>query len=96
MEFERLFAPYRPPSAHFVDRLRYWAAEVPDETAFAFWNGDEQDESRLTFRDLDRQARAIAAELIARRLQGQRALLLYPPGLEIGRASCRERVSECV
>jgi acyl transferase domain-containing protein/acyl-CoA synthetase (AMP-forming)/AMP-acid ligase II/acyl carrier protein len=82
VDFERLFAPFHPPRGTFVERLRYWAAETPSQTAFAFYSGDEQDETRLSFRQLDHEARAIAAELIARRLQGQRALLLYPPGLD--------------
>ncbi|HEX5102342.1 MAG TPA: AMP-binding protein, partial [Pirellulaceae bacterium] len=82
MDFERLFAPFRPPGTDFADRLRYWAAEIPDDTAFAFWTGDEQDAARLSYAELDTQARAIAAELTARRLRGQRALLLFPPGLE--------------
>ncbi|MEO1799902.1 MAG: AMP-binding protein [Cyanobacteria bacterium J06629_2] len=37
---------------------------------------------RLTYQQLDQQARAIAAQLQALKLSGQRALLLYPPGLE--------------
>ncbi|MEN6450336.1 MAG: aminotransferase class I/II-fold pyridoxal phosphate-dependent enzyme [Thermoguttaceae bacterium] len=36
----------------------------------------------MTYRDLDRQARAIGAWLESRDLVGQRALLLYPAGLE--------------
>ncbi|MFC0098349.1 non-ribosomal peptide synthetase [Micromonospora marina] len=37
---------------------------------------------RLGFADLDRRARAIGAELLARGLRGERVLLVYPPGLE--------------
>jgi acyl-CoA synthetase (AMP-forming)/AMP-acid ligase II len=38
-------------------------------------------EQRLTYGALDRQARAIAATLQALSATGERALLLYPPGL---------------
>src|SRR5690606_14436330 len=37
---------------------------------------------RLTYADLDRRARAIAARLQSMNLAGERALLLYPPGFD--------------
>jgi len=52
------------------------------QTAFAFLNDGETDEIKITYAELDRQAQAIAAWLQAHGFQGQRALLLYPPGLE--------------
>jgi len=65
-----------------VDRLRYWVEHLPEQTAYSFLsNGDDISES-WTFVELDRRARAIAAELQQRGLQGERALLLYPPGLD--------------
>lgn len=82
MDLNRFLAPFRPPSTHLVDRLRYWAAELPEQTAFVFWNGEHQKETSVTYAELDRQARTVAAELAARRLEGQRVLLLYQPGLE--------------
>jgi acyl-CoA synthetase (AMP-forming)/AMP-acid ligase II len=42
---------------------------------------DQTAEQRLTYGALDRQARAIAATLQTFRATGERALLLYPPGL---------------
>ncbi len=39
-------------------------------------------EQRLSFAALDMRARAIAVHLQERQLAGQRALLLYPPGLD--------------
>ncbi len=38
--------------------------------------------SRLSFRELDERARAIGADLVERGLTGERALLVYPPGLD--------------
>ena len=38
--------------------------------------------SRLSFRELDERARAIGAGLVQRGLTGERALLVYPPGLD--------------
>jgi 8-amino-7-oxononanoate synthase/acyl carrier protein len=52
------------------------------QTAFAFLNDGESDEISISYAELDRQARAIAAWLQAHGFQGQRAMLLYPPGLE--------------
>jgi len=50
--------------------------------AFAYLVDGETEEVRITYAELDRQARGIAAWLQAHGLQGQRAMLLYPPGLE--------------
>jgi 8-amino-7-oxononanoate synthase len=44
-------------------------------------DGDEQ-ETRFSYEQLDRRARAIAVELMSQGMRGERALLLYPPGLE--------------
>jgi acyl-CoA synthetase (AMP-forming)/AMP-acid ligase II len=53
-----------------------------EETAFVFLNNDGTEQHRVTFAQLDQQARGIAAELQQRLLPGERALLLFPPGLE--------------
>jgi len=52
------------------------------QTAFIFLSDGESEENPITFAELDRQARAIATWLQAHGFQGQRALLLYPPGLD--------------
>lgn len=44
-------------------------------------NGDDQYEE-LSYTDLEAKARVLAAELQKRNLAGERALLLFPPGLE--------------
>ena len=81
----QLFDSHSPPETNFVDRLRYWADQKPDEIAFYVYDGDE-DEIRLTYAELDTAARTIAARLQDLGMQGQRALLLYPPGLDFVKA----------
>jgi acyl-CoA synthetase (AMP-forming)/AMP-acid ligase II len=82
VSLEKLLAPFHPPATHLVDRLRYWIEAQGDARAFAFLSDGETIDSEWTYRQLDQRARAIASRLQAKRLQGQRALLLYPPGLD--------------
>jgi amino acid adenylation domain-containing protein len=65
-----------------VDLLHYRAVQQPDRIAFTFLPDGETAAHRLTYQELDRSARAIAAQLQALGLSGERALLLYPPGLD--------------
>lgn len=53
-----------------------------DRTAFIFLQDGETESDRLTYAELDRRARAIAARLQTCSRPGDRVLLLYPPGLE--------------
>jgi FkbH-like protein len=64
-----------------VDLLRWRARCQPTGLAYAFLADGETEESRLTFADLDRRARAIAAGLGSVAEAGDRVLLLYPQGL---------------
>ncbi|MCI0333498.1 MAG: AMP-binding protein [Planctomycetes bacterium] len=64
-----------------VELLAGQAAEQPDRMAFAFL--DERDgATQITFAELERRARAIAARLQLELRPGDRALLVYPAGLE--------------
>ncbi len=66
-----------------VALLHRRAGEDPTAELFSFLaDGDAAGAIRLTRGELDRRARAVASRLQARGLAGQRALLLYPPGLE--------------
>lgn len=67
---------------NFVDLLRLRAKVSPTATAYVFLPDGETEGPRTTFARLDQHARAIAAELQSMKTMGQRALLLYPPGLE--------------
>ncbi|MDF5727061.1 MAG: condensation domain-containing protein [Rhizonema sp. PD38] len=68
--------------ATIVDILRYRSLKTPHKQAFTFLEDGETQESTLTYYELDRRSRAIATQLQTEGLSGQRALLLYPPGLD--------------
>ena len=53
----------------------------PAKPAFTFLVDGASQEVSLTYGDVDRQPRAIAATLQSKDLDGERALLLCPPGL---------------
>jgi amino acid adenylation domain-containing protein len=61
--------------------LRDRAAETADR-GYVFLGDGQAETSQLTFRELDRRARGIAAWLGRTVLPGDRALLLFPPGLD--------------
>ncbi|MCA9267778.1 MAG: AMP-binding protein, partial [Planctomycetales bacterium] len=61
--------------------LRHWAGKRPAATAYSFLGDDDQTESR-TYEQLDAAARRIAGRLQQTVQQGDRALLLFPAGLE--------------
>ena len=62
--------------------LRSQAETRSGSTAYIFLADGEAEAARLTFADLDLQARGIAVALAELGAAGGRALLLYPPGLE--------------
>src|SRR5687767_2484521 len=64
-----------------LDLLANQAANQPDGVAYAFLD-DREGSSEITFGQLDRRARAIAARLQLELRHGDRALLVYPAGLE--------------
>ncbi|MDF5720951.1 MAG: AMP-binding protein [Rhizonema sp. PD37] len=65
-----------------VELLRYRAEIQPDQKAYTFLRDGETEEISLTYRELDQLARVIATRLQSLRASGERALLLYPPGLD--------------
>ncbi|HLC15054.1 MAG TPA: beta-ketoacyl synthase N-terminal-like domain-containing protein [Thermodesulfovibrionia bacterium] len=67
---------------NFIDLLRHRSAQHPDKTAYIFLKNGKAETARLTCRELDRQAQAIAAELQAKGGSGERAVLFYPSGLD--------------
>ncbi len=81
MNLDGLFAPFDPPTTNLVDRLRYWSEQRGPEVGFYF-TSDGDDEIKITYAELDMRARAIAAHLTELGMSGERALLLYPPGLD--------------
>ena len=64
----------------FPDALRHYADSQPDNVALRYFADGETLETTLNYRDLDQRCRAIANHL--EDYQGQRAILIYQPGIE--------------
>ncbi len=75
--------PGSEPRWHSMVEMLRWRAEAErGREMFTFLQDGEEASVRLTCGELDRRARALAAALQARRAQGERILLLFPPGLD--------------
>jgi acyl-CoA synthetase (AMP-forming)/AMP-acid ligase II len=73
------------PSGEFstlVELLRARAHNQPEDRAYTFLVDGEDTQVYLTYADLDRRARAVAATLQSRGASGHNILLLFPSGLE--------------
>ncbi len=68
--------------SNLVALVQHRALHQPDDIAFTYLLDGETQEIHITNRELDRQARALGAWLQQHGLVGERALLLYPAGLE--------------
>ncbi|MBE9144074.1 AMP-binding protein [Planktothrix mougeotii] len=67
---------------NFVDLIQLRALIEPDKTSFIFLQDGEREATKLTYKELEQQAKAIASQLQKIATPGDRALLLYPPGLD--------------
>ncbi|MEH2436104.1 MAG: fatty acyl-AMP ligase [Nostoc sp.] len=65
-----------------VELLIYRAKNQSEQKAYTFLQSIETEAASLTYEELHVQAQAIAASLQALNLGGERALLLYQPGLD--------------
>jgi acyl-CoA synthetase (AMP-forming)/AMP-acid ligase II/acyl carrier protein len=65
-----------------IDLLRRRAELRPEKRAYTFLLDGETEEVSLSYGQLNLQAQAIGKILIGMGLRGERALLLYPPGLD--------------
>ena len=74
--------PTRAKLSSLVELLRLRALEQPEHRIYTYLIDGETEGAHLTYEALDRQARAIAALLQSYQASGERALLLYPAGLE--------------
>ncbi|BBD64374.1 amino acid adenylation domain-containing protein [Nostoc commune NIES-4072] len=81
-QFINKFQEIPSQCATMVDILRDRSFQMPHTQAFTFLEDGETQELTLTYQELDRRSRAVAAQLQALGLSGERAILLYPPGLD--------------
>ena len=65
-----------------IDLLDQRAQRAPDELVYTFLADGEDAELSLSYGELDRRVKAVAALLQRMEAVGERALLLYPPGLD--------------
>lgn len=84
---KELATPQTPPLT-LVELLRARALQQPSDRAYTFLIDGKTESEPLTYSELDRQARAIGALLQQYQAKGERALLLYPQGLEVVAAFC--------
>ncbi len=73
------------PFETITEMTKWRALHQPDQIAYTFLtylNGEIPAESNLTYEEVDLKARNIAAVLQKLEAKGERALLIYPPGLD--------------
>jgi thioester reductase-like protein len=69
--------------SNLIDLLHYRAVYQPKQTAYIFLQDGEIETKRITYQELEQKAREIAATLQNLKLSsGDRAILLYPSGLD--------------
>nr|BBH90792.1 hypothetical protein KTC_55430 [Thermosporothrix sp. COM3] len=66
----------------WVDLLRWRVERHPEQRIYSFLADGEFERDHFTYAELDRQARRIGAFLQEHARKGDRALLIYPSGLE--------------
>jgi acyl transferase domain-containing protein/acyl-CoA synthetase (AMP-forming)/AMP-acid ligase II/acyl carrier protein len=68
--------------ATWVDLLRWRATQQSEQRVYSFLSDGETEKDHLTFAELDQQARIVGATLQGMTERGDRALLIYPSGIE--------------
>lgn len=68
-----------------VEMLAHWAQQRPDRLAFSYLDQGETEVDRMTFAEMHQQACKIGAYLQSFSQAGERAMLIFPPGLEFVR-----------
>lgn len=69
-----------------IDLLSHKAMIHPEKVVYTFLSNDNQDETDITYQELHMYAQQIAAYLQHLGLEGQRALLMYPSGIDYVKA----------
>jgi 8-amino-7-oxononanoate synthase len=65
-----------------VDLLRFRAESSPSKVVYRFLPGENKEELRITYLELDQRAKSLAARIRESAAGGDRVLLLVPPGLD--------------
>jgi acyl-CoA synthetase (AMP-forming)/AMP-acid ligase II len=78
----RMVSQSSPPLHTLVDLLHSRAGRQPNDLVYRFIQDSETEIITITYGELDRRARAIGAWLESFDASGERALLLYPAGLD--------------
>lgn len=73
---------YVASTSNLISLLQYRAVNQPQHKAYTFLRNGETELINLTYQDLDLEAKNLAAKLQSLKFTGERALLLYPPGIE--------------
>ncbi|WP_008314020.1 fatty acyl-AMP ligase [Leptolyngbya sp. PCC 6406] len=81
-------SPSVPQFATLVNLLQHRAEYQPQQLAYQFLEDGKTEAASYTYSELDWQARAIAVQLQETKAKGERALLLYPQGIEVMAAFC--------
>ena len=79
---------YPITASTLADCLRLHAERQPQKIVYRFLKHGEVEDRRMTYRELDRAARSVAALLERHSAIGDRVLLLFPPGLDFIVALC--------
>ena len=72
--------PKRPET--LIELIRLRSQIQPEELAYKFLVDGESEEINVTYSEIDRLARRVATWLQENNLFGERALLLFPPGID--------------
>ena len=72
----------RGAASTLVELLRRRASRQPERLGYSFLLDGDGDAAEATYAELDRRARGLGATLQRMGVTGERALLLYPPGLD--------------
>ena len=68
--------------SNWIDLLTERAESCPSKTLYTFLRDGKDEIAQLTYCELDHQARMIAARLQSLNMRGERALLIYSPGID--------------
>ena len=80
LDLSPIHSPYSPPLTTMVHLVRYWANVHPNKVAYYLSDGESDEDTSLTYAELDHAARATAVKILENHPVGSRVLMLYPPG----------------